>query len=141
MAFDPITALLSVGEKVIDKIFPDANQAAKAKLELAQMAQNGEFKELEAAMSILIAEAQSADKWTSRARPSFLYVVYLMILMGIPMGLVSAWRPDIATAIGVGLASWLNAIPDAVWSLFGLGYLGYVGSRTWDKTQLLKWKK
>lgn len=39
----PIPALLSVGEKLIDKFFPDAQAAEQAKLKLLEMQQNGEL--------------------------------------------------------------------------------------------------
>ena len=40
MAFDPITAIFSVGEKLIDKLIPDPTAKAAAKLELMTLAQN-----------------------------------------------------------------------------------------------------
>ena len=50
MAFDPITAGINlakdVGGKLIDHFFPDPEQAAKAQIELAQMAQDGRLKEM-----------------------------------------------------------------------------------------------
>ena len=38
MALDPISALLDVGSKVIDRVWPDPAQAASAKLELMKLA-------------------------------------------------------------------------------------------------------
>lgn len=127
------TALVGITGKVIDKIFPDPVEAAKAKAELAQMQQAGELKELETRMSAILAEANSNDPWTSRARPSFLYVVYLVILAAIPMGILHAFNPALATGIAEGFKAWLNAIPEDMWMLFGMGYLGYTGARTLDK--------
>ncbi len=34
-------------------------------------------------MTAIVAEANSADPWTSRARPSFLYVMYALLLWAI----------------------------------------------------------
>ncbi len=48
MALDPITAVLDIGGKVIDKIWPDKTEADKAKVHLAEMAAEGQLKELEA---------------------------------------------------------------------------------------------
>jgi hypothetical protein len=31
-------------------------------------------------MAAVLAEAESPDPWTSRARPSFLYVMYVLLL-------------------------------------------------------------
>jgi len=141
MAFDPLTAVMNIGGKILDKFFPDPIEKEKAKLAFAQMAQEGAFKEVEIQMSAIIMEAQSADPWTSRARPSFLYVMYLMILLAVPIGVLSCFRPDMSVQIAVGLKAWLAAIPDTLYTLFGVGYLGYTGARTWDKTKLLNGKK
>jgi phosphotransferase system glucose/maltose/N-acetylglucosamine-specific IIC component len=84
-------------------------------------------------MSAIIAEAQSSDPWTSRARPSFMYVIYVMILMSIPMGILSAFNPAMAVAISAGMKSWLSAVPDSLWTLFGVGYVGYTGARMMEK--------
>jgi len=128
-----IDAVLGIGEKLIDKLIPDPTAKAKAKLDLAVLAQNGELKELETRMSAILAEANSKDPWTSRARPSFMYVIYIMILAAIPMGFLTAFRPELALAVTTGMQAWLAAIPDSLWTLFGAGYLGYAGARTIDK--------
>jgi len=128
--------LLSIGGKLIDRLIPDKAAADEAKLNFARMAQDGELKELEISMSAIVAEARSSDPWTSRARPSFLYVMYVMILTALPMGVLSVFRPDMAVQIAEGVKAWLTAIPDQLWWLFGAGYLGYTGVRSFvDKRQ------
>ena len=42
----PLTALLDVGGKLIDKLIPDPEAKAKAQLELATLAQNGELAQM-----------------------------------------------------------------------------------------------
>jgi len=128
-------AVADLAGKVIDKIFPDKEQADKAKLELLKMQQDGEFKDEENRFNAIVTEAKSSDPWTSRARPSFLYVIYLMILLAIPMGILSAFQPEFAARISTGLRAWLAAIPDSLWALFGAGYLGYSTVRTIDKAK------
>ena len=44
MALDPVTALLDIGSKVIDRLWPDPTQAANAKLELIKLQQSGELQ-------------------------------------------------------------------------------------------------
>lgn len=123
--------------KVIDRIFPDkvaqASERAKADMALVALQQSGELELLSRQLQAIVAEAQSTDPWTSRARPTFLYVIYIMILMSVPMGFLSAFRPEIASAVAYGMSSWLKAIPDALYTLFGVGYLGYTGARGWEK--------
>jgi hypothetical protein len=127
------TAAVGVIGKVIDKVFPDPVQAAIAKAELVKLQQDGELKELEIRMSAIIAEAQSKDPYTSRARPSFLYVMYALILAAIPMGVLHAFNPELAVSIATGMKAWLEALPEQLWWLFGTGYLGYTVARTIDK--------
>lgn len=129
--------IVQLGTTIIDRIFPDkvkqAEDRERAQLALLQAQQAGDLEAVKQQLSAIIAEASSNDPWTSRARPSFLYVIYVMILAGIPMGVVSAFRPDIAAAIAQGMGMWLKAIPDSLWQLFGVGYLGYAAARTVDK--------
>ena len=132
MAFG-IDDIVGAGLRIIDKIIPDPAQRDAAKLQLLQAQQNGELEELKASLSAINSEAQSTDKWTSRARPSFMYVMYIMILAAIPMGIFWAFEPAYADRIATGLQRWLAAIPDDLWYLFGVGYLGYAGGRTLEK--------
>lgn len=132
-----IDSLANFGSTIINKIFPDkvaqAKERAEAELKLEELRQSGSLKEKAIEMSAILAEAQSADPWTSRARPSFLYVIYLMILMSIPMGFYALYDIDAAKRVAEGMQMWLKAIPDALWTLFGAGYLGYSASRSFDK--------
>jgi hypothetical protein len=120
---------------IIDKIVPDPAARDAAKLELLRLEGTQELDRVKAQMSALVAEAQSPDPWTSRARPSFLYVMYLLLLWSIPMGLIAAVRPDMAKAIAAGMTAYLNGIPESLYALFGTGYLGYTAARTWGKAK------
>ena len=143
MSLDPITAgidlVTSVGGKLIDRLFPDkiaqASERAQAELAMVSVQQDGEIRATQAQLSAIVAEAQSADPWTSRARPAFLYVMYVMLLAALPMAILAAFNPVAATAIAVGMKAWLAAIPDSLYALFGAGYLGYTGARTIEKSR------
>ena len=126
-------AVFTLGGKIIDKLFPDKTEAEKLKLELLRQQQAGEFKDLEMRFSAIVAEANSQDPWTSRARPSFMYVMYALLLASLPMGVLFAFQPDTAQAVTDGVGRWLNALPEELWWLFGAGYLGYSGARTFEK--------
>ena len=128
-----LTALFPLLDKVFDRVIPDPEKKAAAQLEVMKLAQSGELEEVKIQLSAILAEAQSADPWTSRARPSFMYVMYIMILASIPMGVLYAFNPAMAMNIGAGLKTWLTAIPDTLYQLFGVGYLGYAAGRTVDK--------
>ncbi|MBW8783267.1 MAG: hypothetical protein JF593_01290 [Novosphingobium sp.] len=81
----------------------------------------------------LTADTACEDRWTSRARPTFLYVMYAMILWAIPVGLLAAVRPAIAGDMAAGMAAYLSAIPQPLYALFGTGYVGYTVARQWGK--------
>jgi hypothetical protein len=126
----PLSDLLG---KIFDKVWPDPEKKAAAQVALIQMQQSGELEATKVSLSAILSESQSNDPWTSRARPSFMYVIYILILMGIPMGFLSAFKPAMAAAVATGLKMWLTAIPDDLYMLFGVGYLGYTGSRSIEK--------
>lgn len=128
-------AIFDFGSKIIDKLFPDKTEAEKLKLAMLQQQQAGEFKDLEMRFSAIVAEANSQDPWTSRARPSFMYVMYALLLASLPMGVLFAFQPDTAQAVTDGVGRWLNALPEELWWLFGAGYLGYSGARTFEKVK------
>jgi hypothetical protein len=88
---------------------------------------------LQTRLSAIVAEAGSRDPWTSRARPSFLYVMYAIILWSLPMGVISAFSPERAAAIAAGISAYLNGLPEPLYALFGTGYLGYSAMRQWGK--------
>lgn len=134
---DPIIGggLLNIGSRLIDKLFPDPTEKAKAKMELFRLQQSGELDEMKIALSAIIAEASSTDPWTSRSRPSFLYVVYILLLWSIPMGVLSVFRPDAAVAFTAGFKAWLSAIPQEILTLFGVVMTGYVAGRSWEKVR------
>jgi hypothetical protein len=118
---------------VIDKVIPDPAARNKAKLELLRLQGSRELQPIEAQIAALIAEAGAGDPWTSRARPSFLYVMYVMILWALPMGVLAAFRPDAARDIAAGMNAYLNGLPEPLYALFGTGYLGYTAMRQWGK--------
>ena len=135
MSITAIIPLIEIGAKLIDKLIPDKEAAAKAKLDLIALEQQGQLEELRTRMSAILAEAQSDDPWTSRARPSFLYVVYFLILFSLPMGFLSAISPETATQVSAGFSQWLSALPESLTDLFTFVMLGYIGGRSWEKVK------
>ncbi len=113
--------ILSPVTKLIDKIIPDPKARDAAKLELLKLQGTQELEAVRTQLSALIAEAQSPDPWTSRARPSFLYVMYAIILWSIPMGLIAAAQPQMARDIAGGMNAYLNGIPQPLWALVRTG--------------------
>lgn len=136
----PAGLIAKIGGGIIDKIFPsDADKAKKleAKTMLLEAEQKGEFIDLETRMNAIVMEANSKHLWVALARPSFLYVMYFIILMTFPMGVVFAFWPVQAAAITAGMQAYLAAIPTPLWGLMGAGYLGYTKARENDKARLM----
>ena len=128
MAFDPISAALDFGGKLLDKFVQDPAQKAQAALQLLQMQQSGELQQMVAQLDV--------DK-TEAANPNVF---------------ISGWRPFVgwicATAFGVNyiigpMGTWIAALaghPIAfpnidVTSMMPvlLGMLGLGAYRTYEK--------
>lgn len=120
---------------LIDKIIPDPKARDAAKLELLKLEGTQALEATRTQLTAIVAEANSNDPWTSRARPSFLYVMYALFLWAIPMGLIAAAQPAMAEAIGRGMTAYLRGLPEELYALFGTGYLGYTAARTWGKVK------
>jgi hypothetical protein len=78
----PLGALLDIGGKILDKVFPDPAQAEQAKLKLLEMQQNGELAQINADMAEqheLTARLQAdmaSDSWLSKnIRPMTLIAI------------------------------------------------------------------
>ena len=130
-----IESIIGPIASLIDKIIPDPKARDAAKIELIKLQGGQDMETLRTQLSAVLAEAQSADPWTSRARPSFLYVIYAMILWAIPMGLIAAVRPEAAANIASGMNAYLSGLPEPLYALFGTGYLGYTAARSWGKSR------
>jgi hypothetical protein len=130
-----VESLIGPIASIIDKIIPDKEARARAKLELLALEGTHELKAIEARLSAIVAEANSPDPWTSRARPSFLYIMYALMLFALPMGLISAFDAAVAARISAGITAYLRALPEELYALFGTGYLGYTAARQWGKVK------
>lgn len=117
-AFDPITAALNVGERLIEKLFPDPAEKARAQVALLELAQRGELADLTARAEIVKTEAAS-EHW-----------------------LAANWRPLLMLTFGALIvARWFGwAAPNLseseylkLWSIVELGIGGYVIGRSGEK--------
>ena len=71
---DPITAVLDIGSKVIDRLWPDPVQRDAAKLELFKLQQAGELAQITGQLEINKEEAKSASVFVSGWRPAIGWV-------------------------------------------------------------------
>lgn len=106
------------------KLSPEAKaeidkQLADHQFELQKMDLELESKLSDTAASNIQAEEKSGDKYTSRARPTFLYIMEFILL----------WN-----YVAVPLFKQTPVVlPDSLFWLFGSVMLGYVGARSWEK--------
>ena len=79
----PIAALLSIGEKVLDKVIPDPNAKAEAQAKLMEMAQKGQLAELEAmGKEMESARNREVQIATSSAAPMLNKIVTPVLALG-----------------------------------------------------------
>ena len=108
----------------------DANKAAELALKVQELESNIE----QARISIMVAEASSSDKWTSRARPGFLYLFYLVVIvLALAAPFMGIFFPAQMSQFYVNVKAGFEAVPEAMWWTFTTGYLGYVGARQYGK--------
>lgn len=106
----PLTALLTVGTKLIDKFFPDAQAAEAAKLKLLEMQQNGELAQLNAdvteqhELTERLKADMGSDSWLSKnIRPMTLVFILLTYTA---FGLMSAWDIEVNNNYVELLGQW-----------------------------------
>ena len=66
---DPITAILNIGNTLINKLFPDPAEAAKAQFALLKMQQDGELAAISGQLEINKTEAASGSVFVAGWRP------------------------------------------------------------------------
>jgi hypothetical protein len=129
MALDPVSAMLDIGGKVIDRLWPDPAQAAAAKLELIKLQQAGELQAMAGQLDINKAEAGSSSVFVSGWRP----------FIGWVCGAACAWNWIGLKALLFGAAYFshpVNGLAPADLSEMMpvlLGMLGIGGLRTIEK--------
>jgi hypothetical protein len=130
----PLDALLNIGGKILDKVFPDPAQAEQAKLKLLEMQQNGELAKIAADT----AEQQeltkrheadmASDSWLSKnIRPGTL--VFILIVYS-TFAMMSAWDIEVNNNYVELLGQWGMLIMSF-----------YFGGRTLEKIMDMKAKE
>ena len=126
----PLEALLNIGSQLIDRLWPDPQKAAEAKLELYKLQSSGELQTMLAQMEINKVEAANPSLFVAGWRPCIgwgcataLFYQYLL-------------RPLV-----IGFAPSFGIIPppfpgldENLWQLM-MGMLGLGGLRTFEKIQ------
>lgn len=134
----PLTALLEVGGKLIDKLIPDPEAKARAQLELAKMAQDGELAKMANETELYKAEQDNlttrmtadmgSDSWLSKnIRPMTLIAIFIGYFV---FALMSAYGYDAKEAYVTLLGQW---------GMLVMSF--YFGGRTLEKIMDMKARK
>ena len=136
-----LSDILSIGEKVLDRVMPDPAAAAQAKLELAKQARDGDLKELEAQFKdIDSARNREAQIATSETAPLLNKIVTPILALG-TVGLSFALFgvlifTEITEASKDILIYVLGAVNSASTMVLAYYFGSSIGSK--DKTEELK---
>lgn len=133
-----LAALISVGAKLIDKLIPDPEAKARAQIELAAMAQDGELQKMATEADLFKAEQwnisdrhrsdMSSDSWLSKnIRPLTLVAIFSGYFT---FGMMSAF--DMSTN-----AAYVELLGQ--WGMLVMSF--YFGGRTLEKITELRGKK
>ena len=134
----PLTALLEVGGKLIDKLIPDPEAKAKAQLDLAKMAQDGELARMANDTEMYKAEQENitdrwrsdmgSDSWLSKnIRPMALIAIFVAFFL---FTMMSAFGYNAQESYVNLLGQWGQII-----------FLAYFGGRTVEKLADMKLNK
>jgi uncharacterized membrane protein (DUF106 family) len=130
----PLAAILSIGEKVLDRVMPDPAAKAEAQVKLMEMAQKGELAQIEADMREQeeLTKRQQADmtsdSWLSKnIRPMTLVAIFTGYFL---FALMSAFGYNANEAYVTLLGQW---------GMLVMSF--YFGGRTLEKILSMKEKK
>jgi uncharacterized membrane protein (DUF106 family) len=127
----PVAALLSIGEKVLDKVLPDPEARAKAQAMLIEMQQKGELAKLQADMNeqdnlTKRAEADmKSDSWLSKnIRPmTLIYILTAYLALAV------------MDALGLDISDTFVSLLGQ-WGMLVMSF--YFGGRTLEKVMDMK---
>ena len=133
-----LDALLSVGGKLIDKLIPDPEAKAKAQLDLAKMAQDGELAKMandtklyeveQTAITERWTADMASDSWLSKnIRPMALIAIFIAFFL---FTMMSAFGYNAQESYVNLLGQWGQII-----------FLAYFGGRTVEKLADMRSKK
>jgi len=118
-------AIFEFGSTLLDKFFPDAGEAAKAKLKLMEMQQTGELTKLQTRAGIIMAESNSEHFLVAAWRPItmlvFVFIIANNYILYPYLSLIFDSAPKLE-------------IPPDMWDLLKIGIGGYTVGRTIEKS-------
>ena len=134
-------AALPILGSLLDKVLPDAEAKAKAQLELAKLAQDGEFKALDVQLQVNLAqakineiEAASSNPMAATWRPAAGWVCVMALWYEFLLRPLLPWVLTVAQVPGVPpLPSLDSVLWELVFAMLGIG-----GMRTFERNSRVK---
>jgi len=125
---DPITAIVTVGSQLIERLFPDPAQAAEAKIKLVELQQNGDLAAIAGQMDINKVEAANTSIFVSGWRP------FVGWVCGFGLSYVAIIEPIARfVATMTGYTGGFPSIDTTLTMQVLIGMLGLGGLRSLDK--------
>lgn len=128
MALEPLTAVLDIGGKLIDKLFPDPQKKAEALLKLKELEQSGDLQVIAGQIEINKVEASSSNLFVAGWRPFVGWVCATALLYTLVLAPVA-----MSIAVILGHALVLPIIQTELLTTLLIGMLGLGGMRTVEK--------
>ena len=132
-----LAALPLLGD-LLNKVLPDAEAKAKAQLELAKLAQDGAFKELDVQLQVNLAqakineiEAASSNPMAATWRPAAGWVCVMALGYEFLLRPILPWALTVAQVPSVPPLQSLDAV---LWELV-FAMLGIGGMRSYERSQ------
>jgi hypothetical protein len=137
MDLNPLSAILSIGEAAIQRIWPDPVKQAEEQRKLAQLAQEGDLARLQAHVQLLVGqleinkqEAQHKSLFVAGWRPWIGWVGGIALAYQFVLYPLLLWVWAILAPVGMEAPAALDT--SALWPLL-TGMLGIGGLRSFDK--------
>ncbi len=124
-----VAPVLEIGKTLIDRFFPNKEEARRAEAQFLTMAAEGELKQVIAQLEINAREAAHPSIWVAGWRPFFGWAGGLAFLYATIVQPLLAWHAAIK---GWPAPPTLNL--DLMWTVI-TGMLGIGGLRTWEKSR------
>jgi ABC-type sulfate transport system permease component len=127
---DIVSVLMGIAPKLIDRLFPDAQAAADAKLKLIELQQSGELAAMTAQTDINKNEAASTSLFVSGWRPFIGWICGIGFgyqFLAVPLSAV------LSALTGHPISLPVIALDTQMTILYGMLGIGFGGLRTYEK--------
>lgn len=128
MSYDPISAALDLGSKIIERLWPDPEKQDVAKLELFKLQQAGELAQITSQLKVNEVEAASPSVFVSGWRPFVGWICAGALALQFILAPLGVWVASLAGHV----VAFPSLDMGTLLTLLG-GMLGLGGLRTVEK--------